>query len=492
MLSRILTALAAVVLLVLAASPAEARWIRAESKKFIVYSDGDEALLRKFVNDLEDYDTILRDQLLVPQDVDTARKLEVYLVGRREDLRIVSPGISSGIAGFYSASMEDIYFIADRPDRGDTYSDDVIYHEYAHHFMHHYVDRSYPGWYVEGFAEYFGPVEMRDNSFIVGGVNQGRAHQLINEKWIPMADLLSKRPFEFNTGGEVSAYYAQAWLLTHYMRADPERTKQLARFFANMTSDRSASELWTAVTGDSMETLTAKLRAYSRGNLVATGFNRIEKRKTAASTVTVMSPSADDFMLLRLRLNGRVEEADEAGVLALVREKAARYPGDRLAELTLARAEFDYGDFEKGRALIEGLLTRDPNDAEALRIIGSALVEKGQEDVATEEKLFKEARKFLARAYKADSDDYRTMVYFTLTQQLSPDYPNENTIQLLEEAQVRAPQVADIRLRLAQGYMRHKRWDDAIMLLTPLANDPHGRGGAEMAQDMLRRIKANR
>eukprot|EP01030_Chromulinospumella_sphaerica_P028414 gene28414-28750_t len=183
--------------------------------------------------------------------------------------------------------------------------------------MHHYVDRSYPGWYVEGFAEYFGPVEMRDTSFIVGGVNQGRAHQLINEKWISMADLLSKRPFEFKTGGEVSAYYAQAWLLTHYMRADPARMKQLARYFFEVSSDKNPVELWTAVTGDSMETLTAKLRAYSRGNLVAVGFNRREKRKPVASTVTVMAPSADDFMLLRLRLNGRVSEEEEAAVLTL-------------------------------------------------------------------------------------------------------------------------------------------------------------------------------
>ena len=492
MFSRIVTALAAVVLLALAASPAEARWLRAESQKFIVYSDGDEALLRKFVSDLEDYDTILRDQLLVPQDADTARKLEIYLVGRREDLKIVSPGIGSGIAGFYSASMEDIYFIADRPERGDTYSDDVIYHEYAHHFMHHYLPKAFPGWYVEGFAEYFGPIEMRDTSFVVGGVNQGRAHQLLNEKWIPMGDLLSRRPFEFKTGAEVSAYYAQAWLLTHYMRADPVRMKQLARYLSTVSSEKSVVETWTEITGDSMEALTSKLRNYMRTNLPATGFNRIEKRKNVQATVTTLSGSADDMLLLRLRLNGRVDEADEAGVLTLVRTKAAKHPGDRLAELSWARAEFDYGDFEKGRALIDDLLARNPEDAEALRVIGVALVEKGQEDAASEEKLLKEARKYLARAYKADNDDYRTMVYFTLTQQLQPDYPNDNTIALLEEAEVRAPQVADIRLRLAQSYVIKKRYDEAILLLTPLANDPHGRGGAEQAQDMLRRIKANR
>ncbi len=84
------------------------------------------------------------------------------------------------------------------------------------------------------------------------------------------------------------------------------------------------------------------------------------------------------------------------------------------------------------------------------------------------------------------------MYYFTRTQVRAPDYPSQNTIDLLAEARVRAPQVAEIRFTLAQAYMHHKRWDDAIELLTPLANDPHGGGGAEAAQDMLRRIKANR
>ncbi len=491
MFSRILAALGAVLLLALAASPAEARWVRAESKKFIVYSDGDEMLLRKFVSDLEDYDTILRDQLLVPQDVDTARKLEIYLVGDRDSLKIVWPGIPSSIAGFYSASMDDIYFIADRPERGDTYSDDIIYHEYAHHFMHHYMKTAYPGWYVEGFAEYFAPIEMKDTAFMVGGVNQGRADVLLNDRWIPLGDLLSKRPLEFKTGQEVSAYYAQAWLLTHYMKSDPERRKQLARYFASVRSEKSVVETWTEVTGDSMEALTAKLKAYTRGNVAGIGFKRIQKRKTAEATVTVLPASADDFMLLRLHL-ARREEEGEPKLLEQIRTKAAKYPGDHMAQVTLAEAELAFGDFAKGRAAIDGLLTVNPADAEALRVLGTALVVKGEEDAASEEKMLKEARKILARAYQADNDDYRTMFYFTRTQMLSPDYPSENTIEVLLEAETRAPQVGEIRLTLAQALMRHKRWDEAVALLTPLANDPHGSGGAQAAQDMLRRIKANR
>jgi hypothetical protein len=492
MFTRILAAVAAVFVLAAMASPAEARWLRAESQKFIVYSDGDEYTLRQYVSNLEDFDRILRQEWRIPQDRDTSRKLEIYLVGRREALQLVRPGIPDSVAGFYSASMYDIFAIAHRPERGDTYADDVIYHEYAHHFMLHHLPRSYPGWYVEGFAEYYATIELKDSTFIVGGFSKGRGQSLLYEKWIPMEDLLNKRPFEFRTGDDRSAYYAQAWLLTHYMNSDAARKQQLVRYVAALGPGKKSSDVWTEVTGDSMQTLTNKLQAYKKGNIVSTGWNRIEKRRTAEMTINTLPPSADGMILLRQRTMGFVDEEEEAGLLADVRKQAEKYPGDRFAEVVLARTELKYGDFAKGRALIEGLLAKDPNDVEALRTLGVALVDQAWKEPANDEKLFKEARKFLARAYQADNDDYRIMVYFTLTQQGDPDYPDDNTLNVLAEAYVRAPQVADVRLMLARGLMRNKRWDEAVILLTPLTNDPHGGGAASTAQGLLRQIAANR
>jgi predicted Zn-dependent protease len=491
MIARVFSALAALFLVATISSPAEARWLRAESQKFVVYSDGDEQALRQYVANLEDYDVILRFRLGIPQDRETSRKLEIYLVGKRGDLKIVNPDIPDSIAGFYSASMYDIYAIATRPQRKDKLADDVIFHEYAHHFMFAYLPNSYPGWYVEGFAEYFAPIEQRDNAFIVGGVNQGRAHSLLNERWVSVEDLLNKRPSDFETTDERASYYAQAWLLSHYMMTDPARMQLLNRYLGSLSSDKPSSETWTEVTGDSMAELTNKLQAYKKSTMVATGFNRTEKRKPVAITVTTLPPSADELLLLRQRMMGQVGDGDEGAFLTDIRRIAAKYPGDRFAELVLARAEFLYGDFDKGRALVGDLLARNPDDAAALQLIGIALVDKAYEDGENEAEMFKEARKYLARAYQVDNDDYRTMVYFTLTQQTQRDYPNDNTVQLLAEAYVRAPQVANVRILLARGLMRQKRWDEATLILNPLVNDPHGGGASRTAQGLIRQIKAN-
>jgi hypothetical protein len=49
-----------------------------------------------------------------------------------------------------------------------------------------------------------------------------------------------------------------------------------------------------------------------------------------------------------------------------------------------------------------------------------------------------------------------------------------------------------VRLLYAQALVRKKEYDEAIVILGPVANNPHGGGAASAAQDMLRRIKANR
>ncbi|WP_162938837.1 hypothetical protein [Brevundimonas naejangsanensis] len=51
------------------ATPAHAEWRKAESDRFIVYSDVGERQLRNFVQDLESYDRVLRFRMGLPGDV---------------------------------------------------------------------------------------------------------------------------------------------------------------------------------------------------------------------------------------------------------------------------------------------------------------------------------------------------------------------------------------------------------------------------------------
>ena len=81
-------ALAATVLMLLAVSPARADWLRAESERFIIYSDGDERTLRHYVQKLETFDRVLRLFMGLSMDEAPPRKLPIYLIGHERELDV--------------------------------------------------------------------------------------------------------------------------------------------------------------------------------------------------------------------------------------------------------------------------------------------------------------------------------------------------------------------------------------------------------------------
>jgi hypothetical protein len=149
-------------------SMASADWLRAETDRFIVYSRGREAPLRSYAAKLMTFDAVLRAMSPTPkQPLD--RKLEVYLVGSQSELRRVRPNLPSTTRGFYTAGVRGTFAIAASGGADGVDTDDVLFHEYGHHFMLENFPAGYPGWFIEGWAEYFMATEIVGETVKVGG-----------------------------------------------------------------------------------------------------------------------------------------------------------------------------------------------------------------------------------------------------------------------------------------------------------------------------------
>ena len=238
------------------AAPARAEWLKAESERFIVYSDGREPQLRRFVQELESFDRLLRLRLGLKVDEAPYRKLPIYLVGSHGGLTKVSPDAHENLAGFYTATDEDIFGVAIRDRDADT-----LKHEYAHHFMWQNFAATYPGWFVEGFAEYFSTVEFERDRVAVGKYNENRAYWLQNGSWLPMRDLLSGRP-QLSDDRHSETYYPLAWLLTHWFMSDPARQRTLSAYLADVGGGGDPVEAMQRATGLTPEALQQTLRRY--------------------------------------------------------------------------------------------------------------------------------------------------------------------------------------------------------------------------------------
>lgn len=482
---------AALGMLLLVPAAAQAKWLRAESPRFNVYSDGDERTLRDYAVKLEDFDTLLRVFYGLDPAGMPGRKLDIYLVGNSEQLRRVSPSASDSLAGFYTASSNNILAIAIR-ERGDPDADDTIFHEYAHHFMMQNLVGAYPGWLIEGFAEYYMTARLTPTMFEIGNLNKGRAYTLMNGDWTPTTVVLTKRSGELK-GEQVFGYYAQAWIMTHYMLADPVRKKQLFAYARALGAGKESVAAWTEATGESIAEFDAKLQKYFRGRsgILSTRFKRIAYNP-ASVTMSILPPAADDLLLEGLRVSlGRAPDKDPE-FLAKIRTRAAKYPADPLAQTILAQTELEVGDKAAGMAILDRMMAADPQAAEALRLKAIAILEAADDEDDDERRraLYNEAGRLLVRANKAQPDEYRTLYAYARSRRFERGWPSDNVVEVLMTSTMLAPQVDEIRVETARALIVRKQYDDAVPLLTPVANDPHGGGASEVARTLLRQISS--
>jgi tetratricopeptide (TPR) repeat protein len=476
-ITRLVLVLAAA-LAMTAATPARADWLKAESERFIVYGEGNPGQLIAFTRKLETFDRLLRWKMGLPIDEAPPRKLPIYLVSD-SGLRRVSPGIGETVAGFYTAREEDIFAVALRGGMGD----DVLLHEYAHHFMLQNAPYGYPAWFVEGFAEYFMTVDISDTEITIGKHNDNRGSWLRGSTWIAMEDLLAKRSGEVRRRNET--YYPLAWLMTHWFMSDDARFTQLRAYLLDVGAGGNAVEAMPRATGISNADLRRELRRYMSRipySKITNFFPRAEV------SVTELPASANDFLLMNLRLTG-VPTTHSESTLAEVRRLAARHPDDPAALLALGHAEIHLGDRDAGETVLRRLLEVNPEHVEGLQYMAKSLLERAAEDPAAAVRLKSEAQGFLSRAFRLDDANYRTFMLLAETREGSPGYPNENDIVTRELAMQLAPQLGKARMDMAQTYLAAGRAEEAIRVAEPLANNPHGGEAATTAQALINRAR---
>jgi hypothetical protein len=469
---------------ILAASPASAwaaPWLRAETPRFVIYSNGSETTLRKYAERVELLDAVFWAVYGLERPAPPPRKLPIYLVEDIKQMRMVSPGLPDNVAGFYAADPLDVYAMG-LSSAGNEY---VLLHEYTHHLMLQYFPYGYPAWFVEGYAEYFMNSTV-DESAIKVGLVTGRLDNLIGNNWLPFEDMLSKRVFEIPQPRR-STFYAQAWLMTHYLVSDPERGEQLKAYLTAVGQGQPSVDAMQKATGLTPDAWKGRMRTYVSGQLRYTQLKRADFPK-APVEITRPPPSTEDLLLDDMHVKTGVSPQYREGLLAQIRAKAARYPDDAFAQFALARAEVEIGDPQAGAAILKRRLAANPKDVEALALEAKRLMAEGDATPAVRGERYNQAGALLATAFKLDPARYQTLFQFAASRAGEANYPSDNTLTALLMALKLAPQVGEIRMETAQGLIKRSRTKEAAAVLVPLANSPHGGALAKQAQDLLATI----
>jgi hypothetical protein len=466
-------------------SPAAAEWRRAESANFIVYSQGSEASLRQATALLEDYNGFLR-LLTGVQDPPPPNKLKVFMVRGRNALKTVRSDVAEDVAGFYTASQTGIAaFVDERSGLEGREQNQILFHEIAHHFMLQYRPTAYPPWYVEGFAEYVMTAQFDKELITYAQPSSIRVSWLVHADWLPLDRVLFQPPPR--KPEESALYYAESWLLVHYLLRDGERRAKTIDYLNSTARGEDPRAAFKRVFTVEPKAMQHDIETYAYNKMT---YSRLKRRSAAAPpamTLTALPASADDLLLLDAALGVGLREADVAPTLAKVRA-AATGKADDYSRRVLAEAEALYGDGAAADRLLDPLLAAAPTDAQLLYLKGMRhLVAARRDDSAKERKL---AQPWFVKAHKADPNQFQTLAHYAESLSGSAQFVSENTSNILLLAHELAPQVSEITMNAAQLLLLRGRFDEAAVLLTPLASSAHQPQLAAAAQQLLRRARA--
>lgn len=471
----------------LGAGTAHARWLRAETSMFVLYSDGTEAQLRDVAQNLHAYDELLRLITATPADV-APNKLTIYLVGSKDQVREVAPFRSRDTAGFYQASLGGIAAVSVRTSAGGSSwapARAFIFHEYTHHFVAQYHPSSYPSWFNEGIAEYFSTTEFKKGGAYIGGGMDMRAYVLANKFLLPFERMLAADKGARRT----EMFYPQSWLMVHYMMDDSARSKELFEYLKALNAGEDPIGAFTANFNMTPEEFIKDLGAYLRRNKVIVRYFPVDADKPVDITVTTLPESANDLLLMnaRLRMGNSLPEK-QADDLDTARQKAAAYPDDALALRTLAWAEMDSENFDASEAAVNKVLAADPKDTEALLI--KAFLYFRSDEQAQRESQWPQARPTLAALYKLDPSHAAGLYLYALSFLAEPQKPSENTLNIIMLAHSLAPQINQIAVEAGVALYRNGDIDGGKSLLQGVAYSVHSSSTVQYARETLAKMEA--
>ena len=481
----------AIAVLLLAAAPARAEWRRSVSRHFIVYSEASPGDLRQFAEKLERFDALLR--LMSPTaPEDNAAPLTVFMPTYRDS---VSDLVGSSLAaGVYfpriggSIAVAPRYLSNDSLDNTGLNADSILFHEYAHHYMLENYTAAYPPWFVEGYAELLSTTRFnRDGSIQIGNPEGHRdADRMLRP--LPLRTLLFNNYWSLR-GEEAASYYAQAWLLTHYLTLSDERPGQLRRYLGLLAAGRPPEQAAEEAFGG-LQTLERDFSRYRHApSIPYIGISFEHAPAIPEIRIETLSPGEESIVWQRAIYMRGLEANQAAGFAGTMRGRAAAHPDDPAVLQLLADAEFLAGNDALATRAVDALLALQPNAPRALLrkgLIELRALEKAS-DAATPH--WAAARAWVVRANRADPQDPLPLFeYYRSFQRQGVQPPADAGLALLRAFEL-APQDDEVRTHLADWLVGARRYHEAVIVLSPVAYSAHPSPQRAQAAALIDRVR---
>ncbi len=427
-------------------------------------------------------------------------KVRIYELSDESKVQAALGGDSQGIGGFYSSNVLGPFAVTVRrlvSADGGISPENVLHHEYAHHFMLQYFPAEYPIWYSEGFAEMIGASKIMDDGRVAYGFPAKYRGGSIAAGWVPVADIVTSpadRKINYDP-------YGQGWAMTHFFTFTKGRSQQLRQYLAALTAGKSradAAKAFGDIEAPNRDAHLYVLRGTFDYRPVDVKIQQpvIQHISPVSPGEAALIPETAAFQDFDVRLEKKEADRQRTNrrrltILDRVRSKATSFPNDPYALYFLAEAENLSGSAAASEAAVDRLLALQPNHVRGL-VRKSLLLSDSAGKLAGPARAGRtaQARALAVRANKIDANEPLTYVAYYQSYHVAGEPTPRAALDGLEVALDRLPDNERIRRMLVEEYASQRRWTDDIATLQPIANDSHDSPLRAEARERMAQLQA--
>jgi tetratricopeptide (TPR) repeat protein len=487
-------------------------WFRAESERFVVYSDAREEDVNQLLDNLEKLDHLLR---IYTQPIRQAEpqgpKLTLYYHSRASGLREVDAAVPADAVGLYSSCesgvqgfgvhIERIPSLADQQLEKGPLNDSLsyVFEAYARHFLYRPTDIRTPASFIDGFAQYFSSVRFSEQQMVVGRVpkaianylgflSEGRKYSLEYDD-VLQNNLANARNYAGAAGVRLE-FEAKSWLLTHYMLSSDDNRKRLNQYLMLVGDGAVPTAAFERAFGVKTADLGQVLWRYRLRGVEAL---RVAPQSLPAARVSfrTLPRATGEFVLVDAALKSCPGRQAGESLLKKVAALAARFPDNTLARLTLSRAQIDWGDPQEALSRLNAVLQDDDANFEARYLAGVANLRlAGRSEGNARRAHLQAARQHLQRARGLNPRSPEAAFAAFKAEVAATDAPDDAALQGVISAWQTAREVDALAGSAALAYAYAGKADEAYRTLGSLAQNMHDEPMARWARQWQGRLQA--
>jgi tetratricopeptide (TPR) repeat protein len=396
-------------------------WFRIESQHVIVYSNDDPDDAIEMVNNLERLDFLLRLYLKPFLDEnETTPKFTLYFQDRASWPEEIGEHSTFAVGMLNSCVSGTQAFTFDREKSWkldnshllraeDDYTLMTNFWLFAEDFLYRHTRIRKPIWFLAGFTSYFGGARFTDTQMAIGrdaGTSYNGLQAIDDGKGLmrlSFDDVLNFRPKSWGTEVGTPGYYerweflGRSFNLVHYALSTEENRNKLWKYLDLVNNGADAAAAFADVFGLSGRELDVAMWHYRQAsqNILQIDVPGLPK---ARIDFTRLSRIEGEFVLDNAVLKTCPAPADGKKVLERLKVTAAQAPAVDFAQITLSRAQVEWGDPRDAIGYLARAAENDPYNAEVHYLLGLAYARLAERAGANKQDMMAAAQASLTQA----------------------------------------------------------------------------------------------